>query len=157
MCMKVYICAWYTQLSHALVFIYIGNYNIPSLPWQYSYHGTIATCYYDTIKYTNIITIAKIHNNTHSYMHTVYYESFEAKKFHSQLYTKTFAKKLLQNPSYFLLNPYTNSAILNFHIKSFQDIQKAQKLWNCSASKLAWYTIYIFIYSWMKQRRSSRK
>ena len=48
---------------------------------------------------------------------TVYHESFKAEKFRGKLYMQTFAKKCLWNPSYLLLNPYMNSAILNFHIK----------------------------------------
>ena len=40
---------------------------------------------------------------------------------------QTFVKKLSQNPSYLLLNPYLNSAILNFHIKFFADMQKSVK------------------------------
>ena len=41
---------------------------------------------------------------------------------HADLHEKT-----LWNPSYFLLNPYLNSAILTFHIKSFMDMQKSMK------------------------------
>ena len=48
---------------------------------------------------------------------TVYHESFKAEKFCDKLYMQTFTIKLSWNPSYFLLNPYMNSAILNFCIK----------------------------------------
>ena len=55
---------------------------------------------------------------------------------------QTLAKKLLQNPTYFLLNPYLNNAILNVHIKKFcGHAKKPWKLWNFSASKLSWYTV----------------
>ena len=40
---------------------------------------------------------------------------------------QTFAKKLLWNPIYFLLNPYFNSAIMNFHLESFADNVKTVK------------------------------
>ena len=59
--------------------------------------------------------------------HTLYHKSFKAEKFHSKLYMQTFAKKLSQNPSYFLLNPYLNSAILTFHIKKFHGHAKSTK------------------------------
>ena len=62
-----------------------------------------------------------------AYCFTLYHESFEAEKFHGKLYMQTFAKKLSRNPTYFPLNPYLNSAILNFHIKSFMDMQKTTK------------------------------
>ena len=59
---------------------------------------------------------------------TVYYESFEPEKFRGKLYTKTFAKRLSWTPcSYFLLIPYMNSAILNFHIKKFHGHTKSAK------------------------------
>ena len=51
---------------------------------------------------------------------TAYHESFEAEKFRNKLYMQTFAKKLLRNPTYFVLKPYLNSAILKFHIKKFR-------------------------------------
>ena len=48
-------------------------------------------------------------------------------KFCGKLYTQTFAKKHSQNPSYFLLNPYLNSAILKPHIKKFRGHAKGMK------------------------------
>ena len=45
---------------------------------------------------------------------------FWGEKFHGKLYTQTFTKKLPWNPTYFLLNPYLNGAILNFHMKKFR-------------------------------------
>ena len=62
-------------------------------------------------------------------MYTVYRESFEAEKFCSKLYMQTFTKKLSRNLSSFLLNPYLDSAILNFHIKKFFGHAKKHK--NC--------------------------
>ena len=56
--------------------------------------------------------------------YTVYLESFQAETFCSKLYMQTFTKKPSQNPSYFLLNPYLNSAILNFHIKVSRTCKK---------------------------------
>ena len=38
----------------------------------------------------------------------------------------SFVKKHSQKPSYFLLNRYLNSAILNFHIISFANMQSAK-------------------------------
>ena len=63
----------------------------------------------------------------HCYLHcvhlrTVYHWSFEARKFHAKLHTQTFMNKVPLNPTYFLLNPYLNSTVLNFHIKSFADM-----------------------------------
>ena len=70
-----------------------------------------------------VVNYVLVHNlgDCEGYIYTVYHhyhESFEAEKFCSKLYTHTFTKKLSWNPS------YLNSAILNFHIKSFVDIQK---------------------------------
>ena len=63
-------------------------------------------------------------------LYIVYHESFESEKFRGklQLLMQIFAKTLSHNPTYFLLNPYLNSAILNFLIKSFSDTQKTAKL-----------------------------
>ena len=40
---------------------------------------------------------------------------------------QTFVKKLLWNPIYFLLNPYFNSTILNFHLENSADHVKTVK------------------------------
>ena len=55
---------------------------------------------------------------------TVYHENFEAEKFRGKLYMQSFARKLSRNPRHFLLNPYLNSSILNFHIKKFHENSK---------------------------------
>ena len=74
-------------------------------------------------------------------LRTVYHESFEAEKFCGKLYMLTFAKKLSRNSSYFLLNPYMNSAILNFQVSP--TCKKAQNPRNFSSLKLSWYTVYV--------------
>ena len=61
---------------------------------------------------------------------TVYYESFKAEKFHGKLYAQTFVKKLSGNPTYFLLNPYLNSTILNFLITKLHGHAKTAKTAN---------------------------
>ena len=42
-----------------------------------------------------------------------------AEKLRGKLHIQTFVTNLSRNLSYFLLNPYLNSAILNFYIKKF--------------------------------------
>ena len=54
-------------------------------------------------------------------LHTICHENFEAEKFGSKLHTQTFTKQLSRN---LVLSPYLNSAILNFHIKSFAGMHK---------------------------------
>ena len=44
---------------------------------------------------------------------------FQGRKVLQQVAHADLREKLSWNPTYFLLNPYLNGAILNFHIKKF--------------------------------------
>ena len=70
---------------------------------------------------------------------------FWGRKVSWQVVQADFRKKLLWNPPYFLLNPYLNSTILNFYIKSFVDMQKVQKRQNffCLETFMIHSTIYV--------------
>ena len=99
------------------------------------------SCQCIAIPHQLIHTLLLMATNVVYPLHTAHHESFEAEKFRGKLYTQTFVKKISRNRSYFLLNPYMNSTILNFHIKKFHRHVKVRKLQNFSALKLSWYTV----------------
>ena len=91
---------------------------------------------------THTHTHTDTHTHTHTHTHTPIQTYYMPWKFQDKLYTRTFAKRLLQNPTYLnsLKSIFEQRHLELSYIKSVKP-WKTVKLF---ASKFSWYTWYVY-------------